>query len=278
MAGNNLFTKTSFVLSALFALAAPPFASALEGAEGKEFDVFDTGRGELKITFLGHASLVFEFGGARIYVDPVSQYGDFSKFPKADLILVTHEHGDHLDAAAIGLLRAASTRILLPEASRKKLGAGEALEFGHVVDIPGVGTSGTAVSVAVASSAAISGAAVSGVKVEAVPAYNVTAGRTNYHPRERKDNGYILTFGDVRVYVAGDTEPIPEMATLGRIDIAFLPMNQPYTMTPEQVAAAARTIRPKILYPYHFGSTDTGVLAKLLADEPGIQIRARKLQ
>jgi L-ascorbate metabolism protein UlaG (beta-lactamase superfamily) len=198
----------------------------------------------------------------------VSQYGDFSKFPKADLILVTHEHGDHLDAAAIGLLRAASTRIILPEASRKKLGAGEALEFGRVVDIPSVGTSGTTVP----------GAAIFGFKVEAVPAYNVTTGRTNYHPRERKDNGYILTFGNIRVYVAGDTEPIPEMATLGRIDIAFLPMNQPYTMTPEQVAAVARTIRPKILYPYHFGSTDTGLLSKLLAGEPDIQIKARKLQ
>jgi len=258
MAGNSVFAKTSFVLSALFALAAAPFASALEGAEGKEFDVFDTGRGELKITFLGHASLVFEFGGARIYVDPVSQYGDFSKFPKADLILVTHEHGDHLDAAAISLLRAASTRIILPQASRSKLGAGEALESNRVVDV--------------------FGAAVSGFRVEAVPAYNVTAGHANYHPRERKDNGYILTFGSLRIYVAGDTEPIPEMAAFGRIDIAFLPMNQPYTMTPEQVAAAARTIRPKILYPYHFGSTDTELLSKLLSNEPGIEIRTRKLQ
>jgi L-ascorbate metabolism protein UlaG (beta-lactamase superfamily) len=273
MAGNSLFTKTSFVLSALFALAAAPFASALEGAEGKEFDVFDTGRGELKITFLGHASLVFEFGGARVYVDPVSQYGDFSKYPKADLILVTHEHGDHLDAAAIGALRKPSTKIILPEASRKKLGAGEALEFGRVVDISGLGISGAPIS-----GAAVPGVSVPDATVEAVPAYNVTAGHANYHPRERRDTGYILTFGNIRVYVAGDTEPIPEMAAFGRIGIAFLPMNQPYTMTPEQVAVAVRTIRPKILYPYHFGSTEIGLLSALLAGEPGTEIRARKLQ
>jgi len=207
----------------------------------------------LKITFLGHASLVFEFGGAVIYVDPVRQYADFSKYPKADLILVTHEHGDHLDPAAISSLRKPATRILLPEASRAKLGSGEALEHGRVVQA-------------------------AGIAVEAVPAYNSSAGRTGYHPKEREDNGYVLTMGTLHVYVAGDTEPTPEMALMGAIDIAFLPMNLPYTMSPEQVAAAARTIHPEILYPYHFGSTDTGLLTKLLASEPGIEIRIRKLQ
>ncbi len=245
--------KSSLALSALFALATVPLASGLDGAGGKEFDCFETGRGQLKITFLGHASLAFEFGGSVIYIDPVRQYGEFPKFPKADLILVTHEHGDHLDPAAIESLRSVSTRILLPEASRKKLGAGEALDQGRSVEI-------------------------SGFAVQAVPAYNTSSGRTNFHPRERKDNGYILDFGNLRVYVAGDTEPIPEMADFRGIDIAFLPMNQPYTMTPEQVASAARTIRPGILYPYHFGTTDTGLLAKLLDGEPGIEIRVRKLQ
>jgi L-ascorbate metabolism protein UlaG (beta-lactamase superfamily) len=253
MTKNHIGAKAPFVLSALLALAAAPFASALDGAGGKEIDSFDAGRGELKITFLGHASLVFEFGGAVIYIDPVRQYADYSKLPKADLILVTHEHGDHLDSAAIASLRKPDTRIILPEASRAKLGTGEALAHGSVVQA-------------------------SGISVEAVPAYNSSAGRTGYHPKERKDNGYVLTVGTLRVYVAGDTEPIPEMAGMGAIDIAFLPMNLPYTMTPEQVAAAARTIRPRILYPYHFGSTDTGLLTKLLAGEKDIEIRVRKLQ
>lgn len=253
MTRNPIGARAPFALPVLLALAAVPFASALDGAAGKEMDSFDTGRGELGITFLGHASLVFEFGGAVIYIDPVRQYADFSKLPKADLILVTHEHGDHLDAAAIASLRKPGTRIILPEASRAKLGSGEALEHGRIVEA-------------------------SGISVEAVPAYNSSVGRTGYHPKERKDNGYVLTAGSLRVYVAGDTEPTPEMAGMGAIDIAFLPMNLPYTMTPEQVAAAARTIRPRILYPYHFGSTDTGLLARLLADEKGIETRVRKLQ
>jgi L-ascorbate metabolism protein UlaG (beta-lactamase superfamily) len=245
--------KAPFVLSALLALAAAPFASALDGAAGKEIDSFDAGRGELKITFLGHASLVFEFDGSVIYIDPVRQYADFSKFPKADLILVTHEHGDHLDSAAIASLRKPDTRIILSQASRAKLGMGEALAHGSVVQA-------------------------AGISVEAVPAYNNSAGRTGYHPKERKDNGYILTAGTLHVYVAGDTEPTSEMEGMGEIDIAFLPMNLPYTMTPEQVAAAAKTIRPGILYPYHFGSTDVGLLAKQLADDKGIEVRVRKLQ
>jgi len=253
MARTNPSSNAFFALSALFALVVVPGASGLEGAAGKEFDSFDTGKGELRITFLGHATLVLEFGGKLIYIDPVKQYGDFSKFPKADLVLVTHEHGDHLDPGSIAALKAASTRIVLNGASRNKLGEGEALEHGKIMEA-------------------------AGVSVKAVPAYNVTAGRTNYHPRDRRDNGYVVTVGNLHIYVAGDTELIPEMADLGHIDIAFLPMNLPYTMTPEQVATAARTIRPAILYPYHFGNTDTSQLTKLLADEPGIQIRLRKLQ
>ena len=253
MIRSHVGAKAPFAVSALLALVAAPFASALDEAAGKEFDRFDTGRGELTITFLGHSSLVFEYGGASIYIDPVRQYADFSKFPKADLILVTHEHGDHLDPGAIAALKKASTRIILNESSRKKLGEGKALEHDRSIQA-------------------------AGVAVEAVPAYNSSAGRASYHPKERKDNGYIITVGNLRIYVAGDTEPTPEMARMGSIDIAFLPMNLPYTMTPEQVAAAAQTIRPGILYPYHFGSTDTGLLTKLLAGEPGIDIRVRKLQ
>jgi L-ascorbate metabolism protein UlaG (beta-lactamase superfamily) len=243
---------------ALFALAASPAAaldgaSALAGAGDKAADSFDTDKGELRVTFLGHASLAFEFGGSVIYVDPVRQYGDFSKFPKADLILVTHEHGDHLDAEVITTLTKPGTRVVLSDTSRKKLGSGETLDWGKTISA-------------------------AGISVRAVPAYNLSPGRTSYHPKDRKDNGYVLAFGSFRVYAAGDTEPVPEMANLGPVDISFLPMNLPYTMTSEQVAEAAKVIRPRILYPYHFGNTDTGVIAKLMANEPGIELRLRQLQ
>lgn len=243
----------AFTLALGTALFAAPAAAAFEGAADKEADRFDTGRGSLEIAFLGHASLALEYQGNKIYIDPVRRYADFSKYPNADLLLITHEHGDHLESAAIDALKGSATRIVLPESSRAKLGEGETLDHGKTVEAAGI--------------AAL-----------AVPAYNVSADRLRYHPKERKDNGYILTVGNLRIYVAGDTEPIPEMADFGRIDIAFLPMNLPFTMTPEQAAAAARTIKPRILYPYHFGTTDPNLLVKLLADEKGIEVRVRNLQ
>ena len=111
------------------------------------------------------------------------------------------------------------------------------------------------------------------IKVEAVPAYNYSEGRTQFHPKGR-DNGYILTVDGLRIYIAGDTEDIPEMASVKDIDIAFLPCNQPYTMTTEQLVKAAKTIKPKVLFPYHYGQTDvTNVPSQLQAD--GINVRIR---
>ena len=118
---------------------------------------------------------------------------------------------------------------------------------------------------------------IAGVKIEAVPAYNTTSGRSRFHPKDR-DNGYILNLGNERVYIAGDTEDTPEMKDLKNITIAFLPMNQPYTMIPEQVAAAAMAFRPKILYPYHFGNSDTDALTALLEKEKDIDVRIRDLK
>jgi L-ascorbate metabolism protein UlaG (beta-lactamase superfamily) len=245
-------SKIAYPFALMFALSAIPGFS--EGwAEDKGSDVFDSGKGEVRIVFLGHASLILIYDNAYFYIDPVSEYGNYSSYPKADVILVTHEHYDHLDPKAIEVLSKQGTRIILPKSSRAKLGKGELLEHGTQIEI-------------------------AGVSIVAVPAYNVTAGRTNYHPKERRDNGYILSIEKLRVYIAGDTEPIPEMGNLGPIDIAFLPMNQPYTMTPEQVAAAVTTIRPKILYPYHFGSTDTNALIKLLKNDKETEVRIRKLQ
>ena len=118
------------------------------------------------------------------------------------------------------------------------------------------------------------------MRVEAVPAYNLEHKRPDgkpFHPKG-EGNGYVLTFGGKRVYVAGDTENIPEMEALRDIDIAFLPMNLPYTMTPEMVAAAARAFKPKVLYPYHYGDTDPQKLVDLLKDLPAVEVRVRDLR
>jgi L-ascorbate metabolism protein UlaG (beta-lactamase superfamily) len=219
-----------------------------------EADNITTSGGDLKITFIGHASLIFAFNGKVIHVDPDSKLGDYSTLPKADIILITHEHSDHFDLSAIKILRTDQTKLVLTETCAKKISGGMVIKNGELQTIQGI-------------------------KIEAVPAYNIIHQRENgqpYHP-EGVGNGYILTFGDKRVYVAGDTENIPEMKTLQGIDVAFLPMNLPYTMTPEMVADVAKSFIPKILYPYHYGNTDTSKLLELLKDEQGIEVRIRKM-
>ena len=225
-------------------------------AQGKfEQDVFKTGTGELKITFIGHGTLMFTFGGKVIHVDPVGQYADYGKLPKADLILITHEHGDHLDPKVIGMLRQPGTEIVLTQVAFGQVAGGLVMANGEVKTV-------------------------AGLTIEAVPAYNLAHKRESgepFHPKGR-GNGYVITFGDKRVYVAGDTENTPEMKALKGIDIAFLPMNLPYTMTPEMVADAARAFKPKVLYPYHFGKTDTARLVALLKDHPEIEVRLRPME
>ncbi len=219
-----------------------------------ETDRFSTSAGELAITFLGHGSLLLTFGGKTIYVDPFSRVADYTKLTGADLILLTHEHRDHLDPQALAAIRTDSTLLVLTEACARELRGGIVLRNGEAQTVLGI-------------------------PIQAVPAYNIQHRRENgepFHPRGL-GNGYVLTFGETRVYVAGDTENIPEMNELQEIAIAFLPMNLPYTMTPQMAAAAARAFRPRVLYPYHYGNTDTGELVKLLKDEPAIEVRIRRL-
>ena len=219
-----------------------------------ESDLIRTSTGDLKITFLGHGSLLFNFEGKNIYVDPFSQVADYAQLPKADLILLTHEHRDHLDPQALAPVRTERTRLILTAACDRQVGGGMVMRNGDVQ------TAG-------------------GILVEALPAYNLVHMRDNGEPYHLKGvgNGYVLTFGDLRVYVAGDTENIPEMKKLRNIDIAFLPMNLPYTMTPEMVADAAMAFRPKILYPYHFGGTDTSRIEDLMAEAPNTEVRIREM-
>jgi L-ascorbate metabolism protein UlaG (beta-lactamase superfamily) len=223
--------------------------------KGFETDIIKTLAGDLKITFIGHGTLIFNFGGKVIHVDPYGALADYNIFPKADLILLTHEHRDHLDLKALNTVRTEKTVVVLTETCAKQVERGIVMRNGDVKTVEGL-------------------------KIEAVPAYNIVHKRNTGQPFHPKGvgNGYVITFGDKRVYVAGDTENIPEMKALKNIDIAFLPMNLPYTMTPEMVADAAKTFKPKILYPYHFGETDTSKLVSLLKGSPEIEVRIRKMK
>jgi L-ascorbate metabolism protein UlaG (beta-lactamase superfamily) len=236
--------------------------------------------GDLRITFFGHGSVGFTYGGRHIYVDPVSDYADYGALPKADLILVGHEHGDHLDPGAIAALSTPTTFVLGNATAVEALGAGTVLEWGEPAQIKAITMDEIYGSGSGDGDDGDPGSMILD-EVEAVAAYNTSPEKQGFHPRERRHNGWILTFGGTRVYVAGDTEPIPEMAGLGDIDIAFLPVNLPYTMTEEQAAEAARTIRPAVLYPYHYGGTDHKTdldkLATLLKDT-GIDLRIRPLE
>lgn len=209
----------------------------------------------VSFTLIKHGSLAISYKGGSIQIDPVSGLGkptDYAaEFPAADAIFITHEHGDHLDKEAIAALYAeGKTTLVANAASQQQLGFGTATGNGDDGELFG------------------------GVQYEAVPAYNYSEGHTNFHPRGR-DNGYIFDFDGLRVYVAGDTEDIPEMAEIKDIDIAFLPVNQPYTMTVEQCVKAAKVLSPRVLIPYHFSNTDLSGLQEQL---PGIQVLLRQMQ
>jgi L-ascorbate metabolism protein UlaG (beta-lactamase superfamily) len=212
-------------------------------------DVFKAAGGDLKITFIGHGTLMLSHAGKVIHVDPVSMYADYAILPKADLILVTHEHGDHLDMKAIQAVSKANTEII------NSIGSAAVLINGTVMKNGEIKTA-------------------AGIKIEAVPAYNL---EKQFHPKGR-GNGYVLTLGDMRVYIAGDTENVPEIKALKNIDVAFLPMNLPFTMTPEQVSDVAKAIMPKVLYPYHFGQTKAAQVVELLKDVKGVEVRIRDMQ
>ncbi len=216
-------------------------------------DVFQTKSGKpLKIQALMHASIRMQFDGKEIEIDPVTKLGnrtiDYTSMPKADYIFVTHEHADHYDPNAIALLSAPHTRLVTNKRCADMLSAGTVMNNGDKQQF-------------------------GDLEVEAIPAYNTTEGHLQFHPKGR-DNGYLLTINGLRIYVAGDTEEIPEMAELKDIDIAFLPCNQPYTMKTEQLIKAAKTIHPRVLFPYHSGQTNLSDIPAQLTPE-GIDVRLR---
>ncbi len=219
-----------------------------------EVDVFKTKSGKtVKLHAMGHASIRIEYAGKEIEIDPVAkQTGrtiDYTTIPKADYIFVTHEHGDHFDRAVLNELSDMKTRLVANKHCAEKYGSGEVMANGDRKQMA------------------------DDITVEAVPAYNTTEDRLQFHPQGR-DNGYILTLDGLRIYIAGDTEDIPELTGIKDIDIAFLPCNQPYTMTTEQLVRAAGTLKPKVLFPYHYGQTDVGSVPALLKDKD-IDVRIR---
>ncbi len=228
------------------------------GSETYKRDTISTSSGNLIITFVGHGTLMFNFNNEVIHIDPVSQEADYASMPKADIILVTHEHGDHFDIDAIKKITSSNTKLIFTQKcadNAKSLSNYTVMKNGDKI-------------------------IVKNINIEAVPAYNIVNKRPDgspFHPKGA-GNGYILTFGDKRVYIAGDTENTPEMKSLKNIDIAFLPMNLPYTMTPAMVADAAKAFKPKILYPYHYGNTNTNELVNLLKNNPEIEVRIRDMK
>lgn len=226
------------------------------------YEVFQNKEGrDVSIGLIKHGSVCIGSEKTMIQIDPVADYGrhtDYSHFRPADVVLVTHEHLDHLDSAAIAACLDDTTIIIcnkksvIPSYMNRTMTADNNCTFNMRLH------SGDS------------------LHIEVVPAYNTTEGREQFHP-QGNGNGYVIELDGLRVYVAGDTEDIPEMAKLKNIDVALLPVNQPYTMTPEQAIRAAMTIRPRILIPYHHGDTDLTPIAEALKDS-GIEVRLRNMQ
>ncbi|MDN5567493.1 MAG: MBL fold metallo-hydrolase [Paracoccus sp. (in: a-proteobacteria)] len=202
-----------------------------------------TGAGDIVIHPVSHASMVWQTPAGVIYVDPVGGAEAYADLPAPDLILITHEHGDHYDQptldalAQVPLITNKAVFDMLPDAMQGRATAMANGDTGKILEFD----------------------------IEAIPAYNITEDRLQYHPKGR-DNGYVLTIGDMRFLIAGDTEDTPELRALTDIAVAFLPMNLPYTMTVQQAADAVTEFAPKVVYPYHFRDSDVQEFATLVKD------------
>jgi L-ascorbate metabolism protein UlaG (beta-lactamase superfamily) len=208
-----------------------------------------TGTDTFSIHYLGQSALYFEYKDLVIHVDCYSSYANYDTLPDADLIFITHDHSDHFDVTALNKIKTDSTLMMCTQTVKNKG------TYSGTVQVMNNGDS----------------LFVKGVPIKAVPAYNTTS---TFHAKG-VGNGYVITLGEKRIYIAGDTELIPEMSGLGAIDIAFLPMNLPYTMTVAMAADAAKTIKPAILYIYHYGTSDTASLRNTLRDQ-NMEVRIGK--
>ncbi len=212
---------------------------------------------DIDFIFFAHASFAISNSQYIIYIDPVCDFAPYDSLPKADLIAVTHHHYDHLDVEAIDAVKSVDMPIICDKTSAGIL-AREVLMLSSGSEIKPL----------------------DGIKVEGVAAYNYSADRVQFHPKEREDCGYVFTIGGARIYIAGDGENTPEMKSVKDVDVAFLPVNQPYTMTVDQAVDAVQSIRPTIFYPYHTGGSDqTTDLEALKSRLEGVcEVRLRDME
>ncbi|MBX3582797.1 MAG: MBL fold metallo-hydrolase [Rhizobiaceae bacterium] len=232
-------------------LGATTFMPFIARAEGKG-DSYKTASGEIVITPISHASFIMSTPGLVIYNDPVGGGALYEGQPSAGLVLITHEHGDHFDPETLAAVVGADTKLVVNPAVLEKLPEDMKAKATAI----GNGENTT----------------VGAIQIEAIPAYNLTEDRKKYHPQGR-DNGYVLTVDGMRVYIAGDTEDIPEMRALKDIDIAFVPMNLPYTMDETQAASAVAEFKPAVVYPYHYRDSDPKAFAeKVSAAAPDVKV------
>lgn len=248
-------TRRTFLLSAAAggAVTILPFRASADGHATA--DSFETPAGPVTVHPVDHASIVFETPVGVIYVDPVGEVATYEDMPSPDLVLITHEHGDHYNVDVLNAVVTDSTMLItnpavfdmLPETLKAKASAmanGDSTEMG-------------------------------GVSIDAIPAHNLTADRMNFHPVGR-DNGYVIGLEGFRIYVSGDTEDVPEMRSLENIDLAFVCMNLPFTMDKEAAASAVAEFAPTYVYPYHYrgrgdGTQDPREFAALVGD--GIEVK-----
>jgi L-ascorbate metabolism protein UlaG (beta-lactamase superfamily) len=241
-----MFRKSRLIYPALLSFVTAVSLHAMAPA-----DTIQAKGGPITIQPITHAALQLKYGNNIITVDPTMMGGDYATLPKADIILVTDIHGDHLDPATIAKASKAGTTVVIPGAASAQVKDGTVIANGEKKTIKGV-------------------------EIEAVPMYNLQRGPAAgqlFHTKGR-GNGYVVTLGDKRIYLAGDTECIPEMKALKNIDVAFIPMNLPYTMPPNEAADCVKAFKPKVVYPYHYMGSDLKVFQTAL-NGSGVDVRVR---
>ncbi len=245
-------TNFSVRVRALIVAASFCISLLVFGAEAPTVDRISSEKGDIQIQPLNHATFTLEWDGKKLFVDPVGGAQRFKGAP--DVILVTDIHGDHLNADTLKAVSREDTQIVAPQAVADQLPP--ALKSRTIVIANGESKE------------------VQGIGIQAIPMYNLTPDRLKFHAKGR-GNGYVITLGGKRIYISGDTEDIPEMRGLKNIDVAFVCMNLPYTMTVEQAASAVKEFKPKIVYPYHYRGSDTEKFKKLVSEDSGVEVRLR---
>ena len=249
-------TRRNFLKTTLAASAGITVVPFIANAAGHSTHVFESAAGMIKVHPIAHASIVLETPVGVLYVDPVGDASNYEGLPDPDLILITHHHGDHFSADTLGAIaKNGAPMITNPEVLSK---------------LP-EDMKGNASALANGQSSTFKD-----MSIDAIPAYNLTEERKNFHPQGR-DNGYVLGIGDFKIYISGDTEDIPEMRALADIDLAFVCMNLPFTMPATAAADAVREFKPKYVYPYHYRGRDGGTqdpeeFAKLVGDAADVRL------